>query len=122
MGVFLGMSLLGIVSSCLFKEIADNQPLPYNQLLVLKILAFITYAVMACFTYKGIKIASLLMGAIILLTGIHVAFLGICRIGWHQYFLKPYFTVFGLYLIFGGIVLSRLKNRDLPVSASRRAE
>jgi len=95
----------------------------YNQLLGLKILSFIIYAVIAYFTYKGVKIVRWLMAAIVLLTGIHAAILGIFGIGWHQYFLKPNFIVFGLYFIFGGIVggivLFRIKNSEFLTSASR---
>ena len=117
--IFLCINLIGIISICLFKELADNHPLPYNQLLGLKILSFITYAVIAYFAYKGVKIVRWLMATIVLLTGMHASLLGIFGIGWHQYFLKPYFTIFGLYFIFGGIVLFRLKKNEFLRSASK---
>lgn len=119
MCIFLCISLIGIISLSLFRNLADNQPLPYNQLLGLKMLSFIIYAVITYFTYKGVKIVRWLMAAIVLLTGIYAAILGIFGIGWHQYFLKPYFIVFGLYFIFGGIVLFRMKNSGFLTSASR---
>jgi hypothetical protein len=119
MCIFLCTSLIGIISLCLFKNLAVNKPLSYNQLLGLRILSFLIYTVIAYFTYKGVKIIRWLMAVIILLTGIHASFLGIFMIDWHQYFFKPYFIVFGLYFIFGGITLFRLKKNEFLTSASR---
>ena len=119
MFAFLVVSLIGIINLCIFNESANNHPLPYNQLLGLKILSFITYAVTAYFTKKGVKLVKWLMAAFILLSGIHAAVLGIIGIGWHQYFLKTYSTVLGLYFIFGGIVLFRVSISEFLTSASR---
>ena len=120
MGIFLIISLIGIINLILFRNLAGNQFLPYNQLMGLKILSFVTYSVIAYFTCRGVKVVRWLMAAIILLTGIHATFLGIFGVGWHQYLLKPYFTVFGVYFIFGGIVLFRMKNSGFLTSALSR--
>jgi hypothetical protein len=113
MCIFLCVSLVGIISLGLYGNSADIEYLSYNQLLWLKIFSFVTYAVIAVFTYRGVKIVRWLMAAIILLSGIRASILGLFRIGWHQYFIKPSFIVLGLYFIFGGIVLLRLKNERI---------
>ena len=106
--VFLSVSLIGIIGFIFYKDLAYTVSLPYNLLFALKILSFTAYAVIAYFTFKGIKIFRWLMAVIVLLTGIHGSILGILGIEWRQYFIKPYFIVLGLYFIFGGIVLFRL--------------
>ena len=117
--IFLCVNLIGLIGFFLFGKTEENQALPYNQMLGIKILSFITYTVIVYFTYKGVKIVRLLMAAIILITGINGIFLGIFRTDWHQYFLKPYFTILGFYFIFGGITLFRYKKNEFLTSASR---
>ena len=117
--IFLGVNLIGLIGFFLFGKLLGNQTLPYNQTLGIKILSFITYVVIVYFTYKGVKIVRLLMAAIVLLTGINGIFLGIFRIDWQQYLLKPYFTILGLYFIYGGIALFRYKKDEFLTSASR---
>jgi len=118
--IFLCVSLVGIISLGVYGNSTDIKHLPYNKLLGLKILSFVTYSVIAYFTYRGLKVVRWIMATIILLAGIHATFLGIFVVGWHQYFLKTYFTVFGLYFIFGGFFLFRLKNSEFLTSALNR--
>jgi hypothetical protein len=107
--IFLCVIFLGIISLGLFGNYTVIQYLSYNQLLILKILSFVTYSVIAFFTYRGVKIARWLMAAIILISGIHAFILSMFGTGWHQYIMKPSFIILGIYFIFGGIVLFRLK-------------
>ena len=83
--------------------------MPYQQHLILKLLSFVTYAVLAFLTYKGIKLIRWLMAVLILLSGISMATGGLFIIEWDQSFLKPFTILFGLYFVFGGISLFRLK-------------
>ncbi len=106
---FLAFFLFGLISFVVDKDSGNIQSLPYQQHLILKLLSFFTYAVLAFFTYKGIKIIRWVMAVIILLSGIPMAAGGLFGIEWDQYFLKPFAIVFGLYFVFGGISLFRLK-------------
>ncbi len=110
LGTFLAVLLVGLTSFVVHKDSGNIQSLSYQNHFVLKLLSFITYAVLAFFTYKGIKLIRWLMAVLILLSGISMAASGFFGIEWDQYFLKPFAVVFGLYFVFGGISLFRLKN------------
>jgi len=110
--IFLAVSLIGIIGLIFFKDLTNDKPSPYNQLLSLKILSFLTYAILAFFTHKGIRFIKWVMALIILLTGIHATALGIFGIEWRQYFVKPFFIIFGIYFVYSGIVLFRSKRTD----------
>jgi hypothetical protein len=77
----------------------------FNKALLLRAAALIIYFIIAFLSFKGFKFATWLMVAILLFTGIGNAALGLFRIGWDQYILKPYFAVLGLYFIFGASAL-----------------
>ena len=63
--------------------------------------------IIAYLFYRGIKIFTWLMAAILLFTGIGATFAGIFKIEWHQYFTKSHLLIFGIYFVFGSVVLIR---------------
>ena len=85
----------------------DNENIPYEKLLLLKSVSFLTYLLLVYLTLKNIKLVTWLMAAVLLLTGVGSTILGIFRIDWEQYVVKPYFVIMGLYFIFGSIALLR---------------
>ena len=79
----------------------------YEKLLLLRSASFLTYLTLAYLSYKGIKIVTWLMATILLFSGLGATFTGIFRIEWHQYFMKSHFLIFGIYYVFGSVVLIR---------------
>jgi amino acid permease len=47
------------------------------------------------------------MAFILLFTGLGATFTGLFRDDWHQYIMKSHLLIFGLYFVFGSIVLLR---------------
>ena len=107
---FISINVFGLLEFVFFKELAHDTPLPYEQYLLIKIASLTVYSIFAYFTYKDIKLIRWLMALIILLTGLIGVLMGVFKIDWHQYFLKPYFIIFGIYFIYGGMILFRSSN------------
>ena len=105
--IFLTVHLLGVIWLLVTGGYPDNENIPYEKLLLLKSVSFLTYLLLVYLTLKNIKLVTWLMAAVLLLTGVGSTILGIFRIDWEQYVVKPYFVIMGLYFIFGSIALLR---------------
>ena len=105
--IFLAVHLLGVIWLLITGGTSENQKLSYEKLLMLKSASFLIYSLLVYLTLKNIRLVTWLMAAALLLTGAGATFLGIFRIDWGQYFVKPFFIIFGIYFIFGSIALIR---------------
>ena len=107
LSIFLAVHLLGVIWLLVTGGNPGNENIPYEKMLLLKSGSFLTYLLLVYLTLKNIKLVTWLMAAVLLLTGVGSTILGIFRIGWEHYVVKPYFVIMGLYFIFGSIALLR---------------
>ena len=105
--VFLSLYLFGIIWLLFTGEADALDYMSTEKLLLLRLASFLTYLTLAYLSYKGIKIFTWLMAAILLFSGIGATFAGIFKIEWHQYVMKSHLLIFGIYFIFGSVVLIR---------------
>lgn len=103
--LFLSNNLVGIFSSFLTGRASVIEYMSHVQLLVLKLVAFTIYLLLAYLSIRDFKVATWVIATLILLSGVGSALIGMFKIGWHQYLLKPYFVILGFYYIFGGVSL-----------------
>ena len=102
---FLLMHLISIAWLLISSNSNALEYMSFNRALLLRAAALIIYFIIAFLSFKGFKFATWLMVVILLFTGIGNTALGLFRIGWDQYILKPYYAVLGLYFLFGASAL-----------------
>ena len=105
--VFLSLQLFGIIWLLFTGEADALDYMSFEKLLLLRSASFLTYLTLAYLSYRGIKIFTWLMAAILLFSGIGATFAGIFKIEWHQYVMKSHLLIFSIYFIFGSVVLIR---------------
>ena len=99
LSIFLGFSFARLCYSILTEN---------SRIVILSsFVALIVYAVLSFYTHKDFKIPTLIMAAIILVSGLWTVFLGIVVVNYEQLVLKIVFILVGLYFCCGGIVLFR---------------
>ena len=108
--IFLGVYIIGILSFILFGETGKIKYLSYSQILGLKLLSLLTYAIILYFIYKGVRVAQWFMALIIFFSGVHSLMVGFLGSNWNQYLIKTIFMIIGIYFIYGGIVIFRFKD------------
>ena len=77
----------------------------FNQALLIRVGAFLIYLMFSYLSVRNIKFATWIMVLVLLYTGLGNTALGLFRVGWDQFILKPYFIIFGIYFIFGAVTL-----------------
>jgi hypothetical protein len=120
---FLSVQSFSILAFIFYEGSNKDIYLPYNQYLLMNLGVLALYSILAYLTYKDVKIFRWIMAIIILLTGLLGIAMGIFGVDWHQYFIKPYFIIFGIYFIFGGLILfrsSRYSEKDLSCLSESR--
>ena len=103
--LFLLMNFIGVIWLLYTGKSPALEYMSLKKLLLLKTAALIIYLLFVYLSLRNIKFITWLMVCILLFSGLGTASLGIFRVEWTQYFLKPYFTVFGIYFIFGAVTL-----------------
>jgi len=105
--VFLFIYLFGIISLIITKKTPGFDYIHYKQLLLTRSVSFLTCLTFAYLAYRGVRIITWIVAIFLLGFGCGTSMLGVFKIGWSQYILKFNFIIFGIYFIFGGIVLIR---------------
>jgi len=105
--VFLSQYLFGIMWLFFTGESNALKYFSFEKLILLRVATFFMYLTLAYLSYRRFKIVTWLMAASILFTGLRATFVGLFRIEWQQYFMKSHLLIFGIYFIFGSVVLIR---------------
>jgi uncharacterized membrane protein YfcA len=71
------------------------------------LVALIVYSVLSFYTHKDFKVPTLIMAAIILVSGLWTVFLGIVVVSYQQLNFKILSILIGLYFCYGGLILFR---------------
>lgn len=103
--VFLNIYLLGILWLVFTGKSTHLEYMSYKQLLMAKLVSFGVYLSLAYLSLKNIKIVTWILAVLIVLSGTGATLLGVFRIDWSQFLMKPSFIVFGLYFVVGGASL-----------------
>lgn len=99
------MNLIGLLWFLMTGKSSASDYMTFDKQLLLKSGAFLIYLLLAYLSLRNIRFFTWLMVVILLFSGMGTAALGFLRVGWDQYFLKPYFSILGTYYIFGAAAL-----------------
>lgn len=114
--VFLSVYSAGLIWLIVTGKSDALEYMSYKKLIVAKFLSFSIYLLLSYLSLRNIKIATLIMAVLILLSGAGSTLMGVFRVSWNQFILKPYFVIFGLYFTFGAVSLiykSAIKSKQL---------
>jgi len=111
--VFLSVHLINLIWLFITREASDYQGIPFLQMMTLRTVAIVIYAMLSYWALKNIKFVTWIMAVVILFTGVSLVLLGILKVEWHQYMVKSYFMIIGIYFVFGSISLIRKRSMKM---------
>ena len=111
LSTFLIVYLLGIAWQFRLGLPEINISPSFENILFLKLAAFAVYIILAFLTLKNVKIAVWFMASVLVLSGLGISIFGIFAVGFNQFILKTFSTVFGVYFVAGGVYLPRNRTK-----------
>ena len=105
LGSFLLVNFIMLLAFVLNGQSTRHSFLPYREQVAFRSAVFVMYSLIAFFAYRGSRFFTLVMCFFLGLTGILGLSLGVLGPNWDQYFLKLFFIAFGVYFIYGSVVL-----------------
>ncbi len=104
--IFIGIEWIGLFEILFYRDHTVGYALPYEKLLFFRSISTLVYSILVFLALKNIKLFNWIMTVVLFFSGLHSLMVGVFRFGANELFIKSIYIGFGLYFIFGTIILT----------------